>query len=158
MEIWTDGTITPVEAVNNAARTIIEHLRYFLLTTDIRQMDMDEIVKQKEPVIEDAPRPTHTHDKKSEGEFNLNLLKSVDEIELTVRSHNCLKNADIKYIYELVQKTEYEMLRTKNFGRKSLNELKEILLSMGLDFNTRVDMDIVKRHFEARELALKDGG
>ncbi|MBF0541513.1 MAG: DNA-directed RNA polymerase subunit alpha [Nitrospirae bacterium] len=157
MEIWTDGTITPVHAINNASRTIIEHLRYFLLTTDIKQIDLEQIVVHKETEVVESPRPIVMEDR-SEGEFNPNLLKSVDEIELTVRSHNCLKNADIKYIYELVQKTEYEMLKTKNFGRKSLNELKEILKFMGLDFNTKVDMDIVKRHFEAREHALKDGG
>jgi DNA-directed RNA polymerase subunit alpha len=156
MEIWTDGTITPVYAINNASRTVIEHLRYFLLTTDITNLELDQIVVQKEPEIVESRRPIIMEDR-MEGEFNQNLLKSVDEIELTVRSHNCLKNADIKYIYELVQKTEYEMLRTKNFGRKSLNELKEILKFMDLDFNAKVDMDAVRRHLEARQLALKDG-
>lgn len=156
MEIWTDGTITPVEAINNASRTTIEHLRFFLLTTDIKHIDLEEIVIHS--VVAEAPMAIVKEEKKSGGTFNLNLLKSVDEIELTVRSHNCLKNADIRYIYELVQKSEYEMLKTKNFGRKSLNELKEILSSMGLDFNTKVDMDAVRRHLEAREMALKDGG
>ena len=71
--------------------------------------------------------------------FNHNLLKKVEELELSVRSANCLQNANIKYIYELVSKTEGEMLRTKNFGRKSLNEIKEILTNMGLGLGMKVD-------------------
>jgi DNA-directed RNA polymerase subunit alpha len=76
--------------------------------------------------------------------FNENLLKNVDELELSVRASNCLKNANIKTISELVQKSEYEMLKTKNFGRKSLNEIKEILHSMGLHLGMRIDTDAVK--------------
>jgi DNA-directed RNA polymerase subunit alpha len=75
---------------------------------------------------------------------NENLLKSVDELELSVRASNCLKNAQIKTISELVQKTEHEMLKTKNFGRKSLNEIKEVLHSMGLRLGMRLDMDSLK--------------
>jgi DNA-directed RNA polymerase subunit alpha len=71
--------------------------------------------------------------------FNPNLYRTVDELELSVRSANCLQNANIKYIYELVQKTEAEMLRTKNFGRKSLNEIKEILASMGLHLGMKLE-------------------
>jgi DNA-directed RNA polymerase subunit alpha len=85
--------------------------------------------------------------------FNVNLLKSVEELELSVRSYNCLKNADIKTIADLVQKTEQEMLRTKNFGRKSLNEIKEILHGMGLRLGMRVDLDALNR-----EVALQSGG
>jgi DNA-directed RNA polymerase subunit alpha len=73
--------------------------------------------------------------------LNDNLLKSVDELELSVRSFNCLKNANIRTIADLVQKTEQEMLRTKNFGKKSLNEIREVIKSMGLDFNMRIDPD-----------------
>ena len=77
--------------------------------------------------------------------LNLNLLKSVDELELSVRAHNCLKNAEIKSISDLVQRTEYDMLRTKNFGRKSLNEIKEILGTMGLGFGMRVDFEALQK-------------
>jgi DNA-directed RNA polymerase subunit alpha len=77
--------------------------------------------------------------------FNENLLKSVEELELSVRAHNCLKNANIKTIADLVQKTEHDMLRTKNFGRKSLAEIKEILLSMGLNFGMRIDSESMQK-------------
>jgi len=77
--------------------------------------------------------------------LNENLFRSVDELEFSVRSQNCLQNADIKYIGELVQKTEQEMLRTKNFGHKSLNEIKEILKEMGLELGMKID------HFPSRE-------
>lgn len=76
---------------------------------------------------------------------NPNLFKTVDELELSVRSYNCLKNADIKTIAELVQKTEPEMLKTKNFGRKSLNEIKEILGRMGLHLGMKIDLDAAKK-------------
>jgi DNA-directed RNA polymerase subunit alpha len=80
--------------------------------------------------------------------YNKNLLKSVDELELSVRSYNCLKNANISTIADLVQKTEQEMLRTKNFGRKSLNEIKEIISAMGLHLNMRVDQETLQRLME----------
>ena len=91
-------------------------------------------------------------------QFNDNLFKTVDELELSVRSANCLKNADIKYIGEMVQKSEQEMLRTKNFGRKSLNEIKEILKGMGLDFGMKLDgfpsrKDLDATHSEQKETA-----
>ena len=85
--------------------------------------------------------------------FNANLLKSVDELELSVRSYNCLKNANIKAIADLVQKTEQEMLRTKNFGRKSLNEIKEILHTMGLRLGMRVDLEALNK-----EAVMQSGG
>jgi DNA-directed RNA polymerase subunit alpha len=85
--------------------------------------------------------------------FNANLLKSVDELELSVRANNCLKNASIKTIADLVQKTEHEMLKTKNFGRKSLNEIKEILHSMGLRLGMRVDLNAL-----SKEIASQGGG
>ncbi|UCD34395.1 MAG: hypothetical protein JSU90_08840, partial [Nitrospiraceae bacterium] len=78
-------------------------------------------------------------------EVNEHLLKSVEELELSVRSYNCLKNANIRTLADLVQKTEQEMLRTKNFGRKSLNEIKEIMEVMGLHFNMRVDTDELEK-------------
>jgi len=128
LEIWTDGSISPVAAVSQAAAISIGHLKYFILDSG---QDLDE-PDQYSTMIKD------------EAVFNDNLLKNVDELELSVRAHNCLKNADIQSISDLVQKTEYEMLRTKNFGRKSLNEIKEILASMGLSFGMRVDTEMLK--------------
>ncbi len=129
LEFWTDGSVTPEAAVSEAAVIMMGHLKYFVL--------------EGEPEIE-APEAV-VLDSKDEGEFNENLFKNVDELELSVRAHNCLKNADIRSISELVQRTEYEMLRTKNFGRKSLNEIKEILASMNLSFGMRVDMDALNK-------------
>jgi DNA-directed RNA polymerase subunit alpha len=94
-----------------------------------------------------------SHETDEEPIFNSNLLKSVEELELSVRSYNCLKNANIKTIADLVQKTEQEMLRTKNFGRKSLNEIKEILHNMGLRLGMRVDLEAL-----SREAVLQSGG
>lgn len=125
MEIWTDGSITPASAISQAARIVSEHFSYFVLEEDW---------PEEEP--ERSPS-----DDKTEAAFNENLLKSVDELELSVRAHNCLKNADIRTIADLVQRTEQDMLRTKNFGRKSLNEIKEILADMGLHLGMRVDTD-----------------
>jgi DNA-directed RNA polymerase subunit alpha len=82
--------------------------------------------------------------------LNDNLFKSVDELELSVRAANCLKHADIRRIADLVQRTEQEMLRGKNFGRKSLNEIKEILGSMGLHFNMKIDPSILQEEMTKR--------
>ncbi len=126
MEVWTDGGISPQKAVSDASFIMIEHLEQLIFEED--ESDVEEISGSSN-VVQYNPS------------FNENLLKSVDEMELSVRAHNCLKNANIKTIADLVQKTEYEMLRTKNFGRKSLNEIKEIVNSMGLSFGMRIDMD-----------------
>ncbi len=126
MEIWTDGSITPSSALSQSARIINEHSSLFVLEED-----------WLEEATESAPGSTE----KAEATYNENLLKSVDELELSVRAHNCLKNADIKTLEDLVQRTEHEMLRTKNFGRKSLNEIKEILGDMGLHLGMRVDAE-----------------
>ena len=126
MEIWTDGSITPGSALSQAARIINEHSSLFVLEEDWLEEE-----------TESAPGSTET----AEATYNENLLRSVDELELSVRAHNCLKNADIKTIEDLVQRTEHDMLRTKNFGRKSLNEIKEILGSMGLHLGMRVDSE-----------------
>jgi DNA-directed RNA polymerase subunit alpha len=125
MEIWTDGSVTPVNAVSQAARIITEHSSLFVLEEDW---------------TEDEPERA-ADETKGEATFNENLLRSVDELELSVRAHNCLKNADIKTIADLVQRSEHDMLRTKNFGRKSLNEIKEILTGMGLHLGMRVDTE-----------------
>lgn len=124
LEIWTDGSISPQAALSQAATIMAEHIDLFILE------------EEPETYEEGAVDETYYDDAAT---LNRNLLKSVDELELSVRAHNCLKNADIKNISDLVQKTEYEMLRTKNFGRKSLNEIKEILNTMGLTFGMRID-------------------
>ena len=125
MEIWTDGSITPPQAITQAANILNGHISLFSLVQEEESLSVEETVK--------AERDENTVD------LNENLFKSVDELELSVRASNCLKNADIRTIADLVQKTENEMLRGKNFGRKSLNEIKEILVSMGLHFNMKID-------------------
>jgi DNA-directed RNA polymerase subunit alpha len=119
LEIWTDGSVTPVDALAFAAKILKEQLQVFINFTE-----------------EDEPLPGTQEEE--EPQFNENLFKTVDELELSVRSANCLQNANIKYIYELVEKTEAEMLKTKNFGRKSLNEIKEILADMGLSLGMKL--------------------
>jgi len=122
MEIWTNGSINPLDALSFAAKIIKEQMKIFI--------HFDE---KEEEEIETQVTPSERQD------FNENLFRSVDELELSVRSANCLKNADIKYIGELVQKTEQEILTTKNFGRKSLNEIKEILACMGLRLGLKLE-------------------
>lgn len=120
LEVWTDGSITPEEAVKGAAYILRDQISVFI--------GGEEVVEEVEkPVLEDGPK------------LNENLFRRIDELELSVRSSNCLENADIKYIGELVQKSETEMLRTKNFGRKSLNEIKEILSEMQLGLGMRLE-------------------
>ncbi len=131
MEIWTDGSISPQKAVSQAASIIIDYMDLFIFEEEEEMSEFEESAAMSSV----AGDPS----------FNENLLKNVDELELSVRASNCLKNANIKTISELVQKTEYEMLKTKNFGRKSLNEIKEILHSMGLHLGMRLDMDGLKQ-------------
>jgi DNA-directed RNA polymerase subunit alpha len=119
LEIWTDGTVAPVDALAYAAKILKEQLTIFI--------NFEEMVETMAPLAEE-PTP-----------LNSNLFKSVDELELSVRSANCLQNANIRYIGELVQRTESEMLKTKNFGRKSLNEIKEVLASMDLDLGMTLE-------------------
>jgi DNA-directed RNA polymerase subunit alpha len=118
-EIWTDGTVPPADAVAYAAKILKEQLSIFI--------NFDEPVEMPQLPAEE-PRP-----------LNPNLFKSVDELELSVRSANCLQNANIRFIGELVQRSEAEMLKTKNFGRKSLNEIKEVLGSMTLELGMTLD-------------------
>jgi DNA-directed RNA polymerase subunit alpha len=120
MEIWTNGNVAPADALGYAAKILKEQLSVFI------NFDEEEII----PKTPEAPELA---------KLNENLFKGVDELELSVRSANCLKNADIRYIGDLVQKTETEMLKTKNFGRKSLNEIKEILSEMGLSLGMKLD-------------------
>jgi DNA-directed RNA polymerase subunit alpha len=117
-EVWTNGTIKPDDAVALAAKILKDQLSIF--------------INFEEP-IEELPNEDDEETKKKKlEELREKLTKSVDELELSVRSANCLKNANIQYISELVQKTEQDILQTKNFGRKSLNEIKEVLKGMGL--------------------------
>lgn len=120
IEVWTDGSVSPEDAVAFAAKIIKDQLSIFI-----------NFEEDQEPEIIVEPEPQE--------KFNENLLRTVDELELSVRSANCLANANIKYIGDLVQKTESEMLKTKNFGRKSLKEIKEILSEMGLSLGMKLD-------------------
>jgi len=113
LEVHTNGSVTPEDAIALAARILQDQLRLFV------NFDEPEVASAVEDVHDELP-------------FNKNLLRKVDELELSVRSANCLKNDNIIYIGDLVQKTEADMLRTPNFGRKSLNEIKEVLAQMGL--------------------------
>lgn len=122
LEIWTNAGVNPQDAVAYSAKILRDQLAVFLSFED-----EEEITR-----LETKPAQTQST-------ANSALLKPVSELELSVRSANCLQNANIKYIYELVSKTEGEMLRTKNFGRKSLNEIKEILTQMGLGLGMKVD-------------------
>jgi DNA-directed RNA polymerase subunit alpha len=121
LDVWTNGSVTPSDAVSLAARLLRDHMNIFV--------NLDE-AEQAADTQAEAPRL---------GTGNENLDKSVEELELSVRSYNCLKNANIRTIRELVQKSEAEMLKTKNFGRKSLNEIKDILQGMGLGLGMRLD-------------------
>jgi DNA-directed RNA polymerase subunit alpha len=120
LEIWTDSSISPENAIAYAAKILKEHLGMFINFEE-------EPSGQEEKGGEEPPT------------FNENLYRGVNELELSVRAANCLRNANIRYIGELVQKTEQEMLKTKNFGRKSLNEIKEILLEMGLHLGMKLE-------------------
>jgi DNA-directed RNA polymerase subunit alpha len=122
MEIWTDGSIMPEDAVAYAAKILKEQMTVFI--------NFDE---------EMEPPPEESTSRKDKPKFNENLYRSVEELELSVRSANCLKNADINKIWQLVSKTEAEMLKTKNFGRKSLNEIKEVLSEMGLSLGLKLE-------------------
>ncbi len=134
LEFWTDGSIDPEKAISQAAGILIEHLNFFIFEKD--EDDEEREAKSSFSSVGGA----YTDDPV----FNENLSRSVEELELSVRAQNCLKNANIKTISELVQKTEHDMLKTKNFGRKSLNEIKDILNSMGLRFGMKVEADQVQ--------------
>jgi DNA-directed RNA polymerase subunit alpha len=120
LEVWTDGSVQPIDAVAYAAKIVKEQLSIFI--------NFDE-----------TEEPTSEPIAIEETKLNENLFRSVDELELSVRSANCLQNANIKTIGDLVQKTEAEMLKTKNFGRKSLKEIKEILSEMGLSLGMKLE-------------------
>jgi len=123
LEVWTSGAVSPRDAVGLASKLMKDHLSIFI------NLEEDEESETTPVELSEADREVWWE----------KLNKSVDEMELSVRSYNCLKNANIRTIGELVQKTEAEMLKTKNFGRKSLNEIKEILASMGLSLGMKLD-------------------
>ena len=125
LEIWTDGSITPQKAINDAAAILSEHLDLF-------------IFEEEEKQVVDNPNAESITFIGSNPDIEETFKKNIDELELSVRAYNCLKNANIKTIADLVQKTEYELLRTKNFGRKSLNEIKSVIQSMGLHLGMRL--------------------
>ena len=129
MEVWTDGSVLPEDAVAYAAKILKEQLDIFINFEEVEEAREPEQIQETEMI-------------------NENLFKSVDELELSVRSANCLKNAGIHLIGELVQKTEAEMLKTRNFGRKSLNEIKEILSEMGLSLGMKIDFPVRKEDKE----------
>lgn len=129
MEIWTDGSVTPPQAVTQAANILNDQFSLFCL---------------EEEVDEEAGMGSYDQHSIDPDVYNRNLLKNVEELELSVRAYNCLKNANISTIADLVQRTEQEMLRTKNFGRKSLNEIKKIITGMGLHLNMRIDNDALE--------------
>jgi DNA-directed RNA polymerase subunit alpha len=141
MEVWTDGSVSPQSALSQASGIITEHLTLFSFDAESEASAVEE---ETAAPVEFSPGDI-MDDFDYEPVLNENLLKNVDEMELSVRSYNCLKNADIRTIADLVQKTEQEMLRTKNFGRKSLNEIKEIILAMGLHFNMRVEPEDLEK-------------
>jgi DNA-directed RNA polymerase subunit alpha len=120
LEVWTDGSVTPEDATAFAAKILKEQMAFFINFDEEPEPEPEEQIEEEEPL-------------------NENLFRSVEELELSVRSANCLKNANIGYIGELVQRTEQEMLKTKNFGRKSLNEIKEVLTEMGLSLGMKLD-------------------
>ena len=122
MEVWTDGSILPEDAIAYSAKILKEQMSIFI--------NFDEKLE---------PQPDKKPDEHQTPQFNENLYRSVEELELSVRSANCLKNADINKIFQLVSKTEAEMLKTKNFGRKSLNEIKEVLSEMGLSLGMKLE-------------------
>jgi DNA-directed RNA polymerase subunit alpha len=120
LEVWTNGAISPADAIGQAAKLLKDHMSIFIN-------------------FEELPETTEEPAERAVSQMNEVLNRSVEELELSVRSYNCLKNANIQTIADLVQKTEAEMLRTKNFGRKSLNEIKEILAGLGLSFGMKFD-------------------
>jgi DNA-directed RNA polymerase subunit alpha len=130
LEVWTDGSLEPADAVAYGAKILKDQLSIFI---NFEEREEAPLPGMEEPEL-----------------ANPNLFRSVDELELSVRSANCLQNANIRYIGELVQRSESEMLKTKNFGRKSLNEIKEVLQSMGLSLGMRLDGFPSRKELEQR--------
>jgi DNA-directed RNA polymerase subunit alpha len=120
LEVWTNGAITPQDSIGLASKLIKDHMSIFINFEESHELPEEALADYSDPRME-------------------HLDRSVEELELSVRSHNCLKNANIATIRELVSRSENEMLKTKNFGRKSLNEIKDILVRMGLSLGMKFD-------------------
>ncbi|MBT17946.1 MAG: DNA-directed RNA polymerase subunit alpha [Dehalococcoidia bacterium] len=132
MELWTNGGITPEDAVAHAAKIVKDHMQIFINFDEEPEPVMPQVDEKKQKMLG-------------------NMAKCVEELELSVRSYNCLKNADIQTIAELVTKTDGEMLKTRNFGRKSLNEIKEILEEMGLHLGMKLEEEDLKQISQAQK-------
>ena len=132
MELWTNGAITPEDAVAHAAKIVKDHMQIFINFDEEPEPVMPQVDEKKQKMLG-------------------NMAKCVEELELSVRSYNCLKNANIQTIAELVTKTDGEMLKTRNFGRKSLNEIKEILEEMGLHLGMKVEEEDLKQIIQAQK-------
>lgn len=132
MELWTNGGITPEDALAHSAKIIKDHMQIFI--------NFDEEPEPIMPLVDEKKQKMLS-----------NMAKCVEELELSVRSYNCLKNANIQTIAELVTKTDGEMLKTRNFGRKSLNEIKEILEEMGLHLGMKVEEEDLKHIIQAQK-------
>ena len=132
MELWTNGGITPDDAVAHAAKIVKDHMQIFINFDEEPEAVQPQVDEKKQKVL-------------------VNMAKCVEELELSVRYYNCLKNANIQTISELIQKTDGEMLKTRNFGRKSLNEIKEILEEMGLHLGMKIDEEDLKQINLARK-------
>ena len=125
LEVWTDGSVLPQDAVAYAAKILKDHLTIFINFEEAPEAEEEAVDEVRDRMVENLSRP-------------------VEELELSVRSANCLKNSNIRHIFELVEKTEGEMLKTKNFGRKSLNEIKEILQGMNLSLGMKLDAAVTE--------------
>src|SRR5690606_31642342 len=119
LEVWTDGSVVPIDAIAFAAKILMEHIHIWINFEEVEEV--------------------YPHPSEEEEPLNENLFRSVEELELSVRSANCLQNANIQLIGELVQRSEQDMLKTKNFGRKSLKEIKEILGTMVLSLGMKLE-------------------
>ncbi len=129
LEVWTDGSVSPATAVGEASRILEDHFELLM----------------EFPVVSTQEDTTERNDVRPRTELNENLFRNVDELELSVRASNCLKTANIRTIADLVQKSEAELLKTKNFGKKSLNEIKTILGEMSLSLGMRLDPEELER-------------
>jgi len=134
LELWTDGSISPEKAVDEASRILIEHFEYLLFFDD------EDIAGSKS-----AEKEKISEDESAMESINENILKPIEDLEISVRAYNCLKSAGIDTVAQLVQKNEYELLRTKNFGRRSLLEINEVLERLGLRLGMKIDPEILER-------------
>jgi DNA-directed RNA polymerase subunit alpha len=134
LELWTDGSISPEKAVDEAARILIEHFEYLLFFDD------EDIAG-----IKSAEKEKISEDESFMESINENILKPIEDLEISVRAYNCLKSAGIDTVAQLVQKNEYELLRTKNFGRRSLLEINEVIERLGLRLGMKIDPEILER-------------